>query len=109
MLNLINKTFGERYRIIERLGAGGMASGFKAYDTRLEREVALKIILPGKQESDLFIKRFEREAKALARLTHTNIVHVIDYGEQDGILYLVMPYYSGGTLKQMLGEPLHMQ
>jgi eukaryotic-like serine/threonine-protein kinase len=108
MSNLIGQSLG-RYHILEQLGEGGMATVYKAYDTRLERDVAVKVIrvdqfAPAVLER--ILKRFEREAKALARLTHPNIVHVNDYGEQDGIPYLVMDYLPGGTLKQQLGRPM---
>jgi serine/threonine protein kinase len=106
MTNLIGKSLG-RYHILEQLGEGGMAVVYKAYDTRLERNVAIKVILPQKQHTEKFIKRFEREAKALARLSHPNIVKVIDYGEHEGIPFLVMEYIPGGTLKQKLsGKPM---
>ncbi len=96
-----------RYHLIEPLGEGGMAVVYKAYDTHLECEVALKVIrvdnLPRNAE-ERALKRFEREAKAVARLTHPNIVKVTDYGEEDGKPYLVMPYLPGGTLKQLIKE-----
>lgn len=101
MSNLIGHTLG-RYHIIEQLGEGGMAVVYKAYDMRLERNVAVKVILPQKQHTEKFIKRFEREAKALAHLSHPNIVKVIDYGEHENMPFLVMEYISGGTLKQKL-------
>ena len=65
MTNLIGQSLG-RYHILEQLGEGGMATVYKAFDTRLERNVAVKVILPQKQQSEKFLKRFEREAKALA-------------------------------------------
>ncbi|MEW5940486.1 MAG: SUMF1/EgtB/PvdO family nonheme iron enzyme [Chloroflexota bacterium] len=108
MAGMIGQEFG-RYKILELLGEGGMATVYKAYDTRLEREVALKVIrreaFPP-EEMDMLLKRFEREAKMLAKLSHPNIVGVIDYGEQDGSPYLVMVYVPGGTLKQRLGQPM---
>jgi len=108
MSGLIGQHFG-RYEIIEQLGAGGMATVYKAYDTRLEREVAIKVIrreaFPP-DEMALLLKRFERESKSLARLSHPNIVGVIDYGEYEGLPYLVMVYLSGGTLKDQLGKPI---
>ena len=90
-----------------------MATVFKAYDTRLETDVAVKVIrtenLP-QSGVERALKRFEREAKALARLTHPNIVPIIDYGEHAGSPYLVMKYLPGGTLKQMLkGRPMPWQ
>jgi serine/threonine protein kinase len=102
-----------RYHILEQLGEGGMAVVYKAFDTRLETEVAVKVIrteniLPS--ALDLTLKRFEREAKALARLTHPNIVKVTDYGEHEGKPYLVMPLLSGGNLKSKLtGKPILWQ
>src|SRR5512137_2441323 len=95
----------DRYHILESLGEGGMASVYKAFDTRLERDVAVKII-----RTDMFIpavlqqvlKRFEREAKSLAKLSHPNIVSIIDYGEHEGVPYLVMEYLPGGSLKDRL-------
>lgn len=94
-----------RYHILEQLGQGGMATVYKAYDTRLERDVALKVLrveqfAPAVLER--ILRRFEREAKALAKLTHPNIVPIIDYGEHEGVPYLVMPFLSGGTLKAYL-------
>jgi serine/threonine protein kinase len=111
MENLIGKDLG-RYHILEHLGEGGMATVYKAYDTRLERDVAVKIIrteLFGSAVLERLLKRFEREAKTLARLTHPNIVGVIEYGEFEGSPYLVMPYLPGGTLKQRLGRPMPWQ
>ena len=111
MSDLIGQSLG-RYHILEQLGEGGMATVYKAFDTRLERDVAVKIIRTDQFAPAMLeriLKRFEREAKALARLTHPNIVSVIDYGEHDGAPYLVMPYLPGGTLKQRLGKPMPWQ
>jgi serine/threonine-protein kinase len=108
MAGLSGQNFG-RYQILEILGSGGMATVYKAYDTRLEREVAIKVIrreaFPS-DEMEMLLKRFEREAKSLGRLSHPNIVGVIDYGDYEGLPYLVMVYLSGGTLKDRLGKPL---
>ena len=105
MSDMVGQTI-DRYHVVEKLGEGGMAAVYKAFDTRLERHVALKIILHGYQASGQFLKRFEREARALARLSHPNIVKVHDYGEHNGTPYLVMEYLPGGTLKEKLGTPL---
>ncbi len=105
MTTLIGTTLG-RYHLLEQLGEGGMATVYKAFDTQLERDVAVKVILQQKQSSEKLLARFKREAKALAQLSHPNIVKVLDYGEHDGTPYLVMEYISGGTLKQRLGKPL---
>ena len=111
MAGLIGQNFG-RYQILELLGEGGMATVYKAYDTRLEREVAIKVIRRdafSPDDMDMMLKRFEREAKSLGRLSHPNIVGVIDYGEHEGSPYLVMVYLSGGTLKERLGKPMPWQ
>lgn len=108
MNDLSSTTLG-RYHLIEKLGEGGMAVVYKAFDTRLECDVAVKVIRTDQLAPailDIALKRFEREAKAVAQLTHPNIVKVSDYGEENNIPYLVMPFLSGGTLKQFLGKPL---
>src|SRR5512136_83333 len=108
MNNLAGKDLG-RYHVIEPLGQGGMASVFKAFDTSLERYVAIKIIRPDVDlggEQAQFLTRFQREAKALAQLDHPYILKVLDYGEQAGVPYLVMPFVEGGTLKEKMGRPM---
>ena len=113
MTNFTGLSLG-RYRILEQLGKGGMAVVYKAYDTRLDKDVAVKVIRtenlpPSGVEHAL--KRFEREAKAVAQLTHPNIVKILDSGEENGIPYIVMDLIPGGTLKQKLnerkGKPFH--
>jgi len=108
MAGLIGHQVG-RYQILALLGEGGMATVYKAHDPRLERDVAIKVIrreaFPP-EDLDMLLKRFEREAKALGKLSHPNIVGVIDYGEHDGSPYLVMVYVPGGTLKDRLGHPM---
>lgn len=111
MNDLIGQSLG-RYHIIEKLGEGGMATVYKAYDTRLERDVAVKIIRKEAFSQEVIgriLKRFEREAKTLAKLTHPNIVSIIDYGEHENSPYLVMPYLAGGTLKGYMGKPMPWQ
>ena len=111
MQNLIGQSLG-RYHIIEKLGEGGMAVVYKAYDTRLERNVALKVIRKDAFPPNIMermLKRFEREAKSMAKLSHTNIVKVMDYGEHDGNPYFVMELVPGGTLKERLGNPIPWQ
>ena len=99
----------DRYRVISHQGMGGMAVVYHAYDTRLDRDVAIKLIrtesIPQDQHEHL-MKRFEREAKSQARFSHPNIVPVYDYGEVDGAPYLVMEYIPGGTLKDIVGKPI---
>jgi len=111
MPNLTGQSIG-RYHIIEQLGEGGMATVYKAFDTQLERDVAIKVIrreaFPPEQ-LERILKRFEREAKALAKLSHPNIVKVHDFGEFEGAPFLVMEYLSGGTLKEKMGRPMSWQ
>jgi serine/threonine-protein kinase len=108
MPDLSGQSIG-RYHVIEPLGEGGMATVYKAFDTRLETDVALKVIRTDRFTPEMLegaLKRFEREAKSLARLTHPNIVKVTDYGEYEGHPYLVMVYLPGGTLKERMGQPM---
>ena len=108
----MNTIFGKRlgrYVLLEKLGEGGMAAVYNAYNSRMERNVALKVILPSRQSSQLFLDRFAVEARALAQLSHTNIVKVLDYGGEEGVPYLVMEFIQGGTLKEFLNQPYPYQ
>lgn len=90
------------YRIIEQIGEGGMASVYKAYQVSMDRNVAIKV-LPGQlAESPEFVKRFQQEARIIARLEHPYILPVFDYGEENGIAYFVMRYLEAGTLKDKM-------
>ena len=103
MADLAGMTLGP-YRIIERIGRGGMATVYKAYHPAMERTVAIKI-LPEELAGDPgFRARFEREARVVANLQHPHILPVFDYGEDHDISYLVMPYVSTGTLKAYLAQ-----
>ena len=105
--SLIGKSLGQ-YRIVERIGAGGMATVFKAYQPTLDRYVAVKV-LPAYHASDpIFVKRFVQEARSVAKLAHPNIVQIHDFGqgEQDNVTYIVMEYVDGGTLKDRLKQAL---
>lgn len=107
MTDLIGHTIGQ-YQIVERIGKGGMADVYKAYQPSLDRYVAVKI-LPGYfLRDETFLARFQREAKAIAKLTHPHILPVYDFGQQDDLTYIVMQYVEAGTLKNMLGEPLEL-
>ena len=108
MTDLVGRKLG-RYQLVEQLGEGGMAAVYKAHDTRLDRYVAVKVIRLGIQHSEKFLKRFDREARALARLSHPNIVDIHDYGEEGNTPYLVMEYLPGGTLKEKMGRPISCQ
>ena len=101
-----------RYHILEQLGEGGMAVVYKAYDTKLDCDVAIKFLrieeLAAKN-IDRSLKRFQTEAKKMAQLMHPNIIRVIDYGEYNGVPYLVMPFLSGGTIKGRMGQAISWQ
>jgi len=92
------------YQIIEQLGQGGMASVYKAYHAALDRYVALKVLHQAFNEDSTFISRFQREARVVARLEHSNIVPVYDYAEHEGRPYLVMKFIEGDTLKARMNQ-----
>src|SRR5262245_55629824 len=95
---LLGRTFGGKYRIDERLGAGGMGAVYRATQLSLKRVVALKVILPSAHVKPVLSRRFEREAFAVARLKHPHIVSVYDYGVEEGVgAYLVMEHLVGST------------
>jgi serine/threonine protein kinase len=108
MDGMIGRFLG-KYQIIEPLGEGGMATVYKAYDPTLERYVAIKIIRAANQIDSDFLIRFQREARALAKLDHPYILKVLDYGEDNGVPYLVMPYVAHGTLKQYTRSRLNYE
>ncbi|MGI8711699.1 MAG: Stk1 family PASTA domain-containing Ser/Thr kinase [Solirubrobacteraceae bacterium] len=93
-----------RYRVVSRLGAGGMADVFLAEDQQLGRKVALKLLHRRFAEDPDFVERFRREAQAAAGLQHQNVVGVYDRGEYDGTYYIAMEYLPGRTLKQLIRE-----
>jgi len=108
MSKLTGQSIG-RYHILEQLGEGGMATVYKAYDTRLERNVAVKVLRTDQfipAQLQMILQRFEREAKSLAKLKHSNIVNILDFGDHEGMPYLVMEFIPGGTLKQKLGHAI---
>ncbi|MCA1659667.1 MAG: serine/threonine protein kinase, partial [Verrucomicrobiaceae bacterium] len=88
--------------ILELLGRGGMGAVYKARQKRLDRVVALKILPPGIGDRAAFAERFEREAKALAKLHHPRIVTLYEFGEADGLYYFLMEFVDGVTLRQLL-------
>jgi eukaryotic-like serine/threonine-protein kinase len=98
---------GDRYRLGERLGHGGMGEVFAAHDLRLDREVALKLLRPDLAEQDGMRERVVAEARLAARLTHPHVVGVLDTGEQDGRPFVVMERLSGRTLRdELAGGPM---
>jgi serine/threonine protein kinase len=103
MNSLVGKSLGQ-FRIVERIGAGGMATVFKAYQPVLDRYVAVKVLPDYHARDPIFKERFLREARAVARLDHPNIVQIYLFGEEDNITYIVMQYVDGGTLKDKLKQ-----
>ncbi|MDQ3964179.1 MAG: protein kinase [Actinomycetota bacterium] len=95
----------ERYRLDSSLGAGGMAEVWSATDERLERSVAVKFLAPQLSTDPEFLVRFFSEAQAVARISHANVVQVLDFGEHDEAPYLVMELVTGGPLTEITGEP----
>ncbi|MEN9970204.1 MAG: hypothetical protein RLZZ229_412 [Actinomycetota bacterium] len=104
MSNLIGTIIADRYRVDELVASGGMASVFVAFDTRLERNVAIKLIHPHLAQDPSFRDKFIQEARIAARVSHPNLVNVFDQGEQDGQLFLAMEYVQGITLRDALKD-----
>ena len=97
------------YEVMEQVGRGGMATVFKAYHHALERMVAIKVLPDMLAEDPEFKERFRREAIAIARLKHPNILTVFDHGEFDGQPYIVTEFVEGGTFAHELGKPISIQ
>jgi len=97
-------TLGQ-YQLIARLGRGGMATVYKAYQPSLDRYVAVKVLSTFLAQNLDFAARFQREARAIAKLNHPNILPVHDYGQEGDLTYIVMRYVEGGTLQDILDRP----
>ena len=101
---MINKgeLIDNRYKIIKSIGEGGMANVYLAWDTILEREVAVKVLRGDLSDDEKFVRRFEREANSASALRHPNIVEMYDVGEDNGKYFIVMEYVNGKTLKSLI-------
>jgi beta-lactam-binding protein with PASTA domain len=99
-----NTIVDERYRILERIGSGGMADVFRAEDTHLGRDVAIKVLHRRFAQDQEFVERFRREAKSAAGLQHPNVVGVFDRGEHEGTYYIAMEHLPGRTLKEVIEQ-----
>src|SRR5881296_1379940 len=99
---LLNTLFDRRYRIMRKLGSGGMANVYLAEDQELGRRVAIKILNDRHAGDDQFIERFRREAKNAAALSHPNIVAIYDRGEAEGTYYIAMEFLDGRSLKELI-------
>jgi serine/threonine-protein kinase len=99
---LINTLFDGRYKIIRKLGSGGMANVYLAEDQELGRRVAIKILNERHANDEQFVDRFRREAKHAAGLSHPNIVAIYDRGEAEGTYYIAMEYLDGRSLKELI-------
>ncbi|MFJ3301802.1 Stk1 family PASTA domain-containing Ser/Thr kinase [Streptomyces sp. NPDC086549] len=101
---LVGQVLDGRYRVDARIAAGGMATVYRALDTRLDRVLALKVMHPALAADGSFVERFIREAKSVARLAHPNVVQVFDQGTDGSYVYLAMEYIAGCTLRDVLRE-----
>lgn len=101
---MIGSLLGNRYEILSQLGGGGMALVYKARDTLLNRQVTVKILRPEFTGDEEFVARFRKEAQAVAKLSHPNIVSVYDVGQEGDTHYIVMEYVEGHNLKQIIKD-----
>jgi len=100
--SLLGRVIDGRYRVQSHIADGGMASVYLALDTRLDRDVALKVLRRDLAQDEGFASRFRREARSAARLSHPNVVSVFDQGEDDGHMFLAMEYVPGQTLREVM-------
>lgn len=101
---MIGDVIAERYELLEIVGTGGMSSVYKAHDRLLERNVALKVLHPHFGGDEEYVERFRHEARAVAQLSHPNIVTVIDRGEADGHQFIVFEFIDGENLKELVNR-----
>lgn len=106
-MQLIGTTLGQ-YRITEQIGEGGMATVYKAYQPSLDRYVAIKVLAPLHARTPGFKERFFREARAVAQLSHPNILPVYDVATENDVCYLVMKCISGSSMRDIMGEKMEL-
>jgi eukaryotic-like serine/threonine-protein kinase len=98
----VGDVIADRFELEALCGTGGMSSVFRAHDLQLDRLVAIKILLGRYADDGEYVERFRREARAVAQLSHPNIVTVIDRGEDEGRQYIVFEYVEGENLKELI-------
>src|ERR687888_1256859 len=108
---MTDQLFADRYRLERRLGAGGMSTVELAFDTRLERNVAVKLLAEHLAQDSNFVARFRREALSAARLVHPNVVQVFDFGLDDATerQYIAMEYVDGQSCAEILRDEGHLE
>ncbi len=97
------------YRIVGKIGRGGMATVYRAHHAALDRDVAIKVLPDFFAEDDSYRDRFQQEARSVARLNHPNILNVFDFGQEGGVTFLVLELVEGGTLADRLGRPMELE
>ncbi len=105
---LIGRVLDGRYRVGAKIARGGMATVYEAIDLRLDRTVAVKVMHEGLTDDDEFVRRFQREARSAARLSHHNVVAIFDNGDDNGTLFLVMEYVPGLTMRDLIRKEAPM-
>ena len=101
---MIGKVLDNRYELVEFVGKGGMALVYRAVDRRTGHSVAVKVLRPEFSKDAEFLNRFDREAVAASKMSHHNIVNLLDVGQEGDMRYLVMEYVSGRTLKEVIQQ-----
>ena len=101
---MIGKIFDSRYELVEFIGKGGMALVYRAIDQRTGHNVAVKILRPEYAQDEEFLERFDREAQTASKMSHHNIVNLLDIGQEGELRYLVMEYLNGRTLKEVIQQ-----
>jgi serine/threonine-protein kinase len=104
----IGQRLNNRYEILSLLGSGASANVYLAQDSTLERHVAIKVLQPSLAVDEQFLTRFRSEARSVAALNHPHVLRVFDWGEENGIPYLVTEYLPGGSLKDLLEQSVRL-